>query len=416
MNALSPIYGQFCRPIFQCRRRRCRARRARRRLRPCGARPQGRAVRQESLARRQGGGAGAGRLPVRHGADHPDRSRRAGPGVLPRPGGGWRTTSTSGGSTRNGAVSSRTARCSTSRRTCRPWPASSPNMRPAASRVSPTSSPCPKGCTGVSEKFFFWKSVEGITDTLEFKGMNLATLRDVMSLRMGTSVAGQIRKRVPDGPGGADAGPFRAVCRQLALRLPGRAVQHRAHADAEGRVVSHGRHPRRAAGAGAAGGRAGRRPAARHGRSSRDPVRKRPRHSGVRTEAGETVRLSAVVSNMDSVRTYRELVGGKPAASFARRWKRDPACSGVVLYLGLDRRYEHLAHHDFVFSRDPEEEFDWIYGKGEPAPDPTCYVAAPSGTEPGVAPPGGRRCMSSSTRPISARITTGPRCSRPTAR
>ena len=28
------------------------------------------------------------------------------------------------------------------------------------------------------------------------------------------------------------------------------------------------------------------------------------------------------------------------------------------------------------------------YG-GEPAPDPTCYIAAPARTEPGVAPPGG---------------------------
>jgi len=55
---------------------------------------------------------------------------------------------------------------------------------------------------------------------------------------------------------------------------------------------------------------------------------------------------------------------------------------GVVLYLGLDRRYEHLAHHDFVFSRDAEEEFDFIYKRGEPAPDPTCYLAAPSGTLP----------------------------------
>jgi phytoene desaturase len=111
--------------------------------------------------------------------------------------------------------------------------------------------------------------------------------------------------------------------------------------------------------------------------------------SAVETEAGEIVPLSALVSNMDSVRTYRELVGGKPAASFNKRWKREPACSGVVLYLGLDRAYEHLLHHDFVFSRDPEEEFDWIYNKGEPAPDPTCYIAAPARTEPGVAPPGG---------------------------
>ena len=85
----------------------------------------------------------------------------------------------------------------------------------------------------------------------------------------------------------------------------------------------------------------------------------------------------------------RELVGGAPGKSFARRWKRDAACSGVVLYLGLDRRYEHLAHHNFVFSKDPAEEFKWIYGKGEPAPDPTCYVAASSNTEPQVAPSGG---------------------------
>jgi phytoene dehydrogenase-like protein len=61
----------------------------------------------------------------------------------------------------------------------------------------------------------------------------------------------------------------------------------------------------------------------------------------------------------------------------------------VVLYLGLDRRYEHLGHHDFVFSRDPHEEFDYIYRRGLPAPDPTCYLAAPATTDPAVAPPGG---------------------------
>jgi phytoene desaturase len=109
----------------------------------------------------------------------------------------------------------------------------------------------------------------------------------------------------------------------------------------------------------------------------------------VETDSGEIVKVAAVVSNMDSVRTYRELVGGAPAARFAKRWKREPACSGVVMYLGLDRAYAHLAHHDFVFSRDPEEEFDYIYRRGEPAPDPTCYIAAPARTEPGVAPEGG---------------------------
>jgi diapolycopene oxygenase len=48
-----------------------------------------------------------------------------------------------------------------------------------------------------------------------------------------------------------------------------------------------------------------------------------------------------------------------------------------------------LLHHNFVFSDDPHAEFDAIYRRGEPAEDPTCYVAAPARTEPGVAPPDG---------------------------
>ena len=112
--------------------------------------------------------------------------------------------------------------------------------------------------------------------------------------------------------------------------------------------------------------------------------------SGVQLDDGEQVPLAAVVSNCDSVRTHRELLAGTPAASrFEKRRGYEAACSGVVLYLGLDRRYEQLLHHNFVFSRDPHEEFDVIYRKGEPAPDPTCYVCAPAATEPDVAPPGG---------------------------
>jgi phytoene desaturase len=110
--------------------------------------------------------------------------------------------------------------------------------------------------------------------------------------------------------------------------------------------------------------------------------------TGLVLENGEIAAYDRLISNMDSVRTYRELVGGEVGEKFTRR-DFEPACSGVVLYLGLDRKYEHLAHHDFVFSRDPEEEFDAIYHRGEPAPDPTCYLAAPSVTDPGVAPDGG---------------------------
>lgn len=114
------------------------------------------------------------------------------------------------------------------------------------------------------------------------------------------------------------------------------------------------------------------------------------RVSGIVTSDGVLHRFDAVVSNMDSVRTHRELLDGTDIAdAFERQREYEPACSGVVLYLGLKKRYSQLLHHNFVFSADPHREFDDIYRQGIPAVDPTCYVCAPAVTEPAVAPAGG---------------------------
>ncbi|MBV9785582.1 MAG: phytoene desaturase [Acidisphaera sp.] len=241
---------------------------------------------------------------------------------------------------------------------------------------------------GVSEKFFFWRSVEDIGDTLDFRrNFDLTTLSDVLSLRMGATVAGTIRRKVRDARvaqmldhfvqyvGSSPYGSPAVLC-SIAHMQTDKGVWYpmggtRAVPDALAALARElGVEVRTCVGV-------------------RRVLQAGGRVTGVETESGEAVPLGAVVSNMDSVRTYRELVGGMPAERFARRRRREPACSGVVLYLGLDRGYEHLLHHDFVFSRDPEEEFDWIYRRGEPAPDPTCYIAAPARTEPGVAPRGG---------------------------
>ena len=242
---------------------------------------------------------------------------------------------------------------------------------------------------GVSDRFFFWKAVEDLKDTIDLKAnFSLSTLSDVLSLRMGATVAGTIRRHVGDKRvaqmldhfvqyvGSSPYGAPAVLCSIAHMQTDGgvwypmggtRAVPLALEALARDLGV-----------------------AIHTGVGVRRIVQRDGRAAGVETDAGETVPLAAVVSNMDSVRTYRELVGGPPAEKFERRHPRpEPACSGVVLYLGLDRGYDHLLHHDFVFSRDPEEEFDWIYRRGEPAPDPTCYVAAPARTEPGVAPPGG---------------------------
>jgi diapolycopene oxygenase len=113
------------------------------------------------------------------------------------------------------------------------------------------------------------------------------------------------------------------------------------------------------------------------------------RVTGLVTSRGAVHTFDAVVSNSDAVRTHRELVGGAAARTFDHKRDYEPACSGVVLYLGLNKRYDHIAHHDFVFSRDAHEEFHHIYDLGEPAPDPTCYLAATAATDPTSAPAGG---------------------------
>ncbi|QCN95227.1 phytoene desaturase [Azospirillum argentinense] len=241
---------------------------------------------------------------------------------------------------------------------------------------------------GISERFFFWKSVEDLGDTLKVRdSMNASTLSDVLALRMGSTVAGTIRSHVPDARAAQMLDHFTQYVGSSPYGSPAVlcAIAHMQTNDGVWYPMGGTR----------AVPLALERVARRLGVEIRTGTGVRrlevtdKRVTAVETEGGERIPVSAVVSNMDSVRTYEELVGGAPAKRFRKRRRYEPACSGVVFYLGLDRGYEHLLHHDFVFSRDPAEEFDWIYRRGEPAPDPTCYIAAPARTEPGVAPPGG---------------------------
>ncbi len=239
----------------------------------------------------------------------------------------------------------------------------------------------------ISNKFFFWKPVEDLFDTINIRAnMNPGTLKDVLSLRMGSSVAGTIRSKVKDerlaqmldhftqyvgsSPYGSPAvlcaiahmqaadgvwypmGGTRAVAEALAKLATELGATIRTDSDVASLKIVNGS------------------------------------VQGLVLANGDTVAYDSVISNMDSIRTYRELVGGEVGERYARK-DFEPACSGVVLYLGLNKRYDHILHHDFVFSRDPEEEFDYIYRRGEPAPDPTCYLAAPASTDPSVAPEGG---------------------------
>ena len=239
----------------------------------------------------------------------------------------------------------------------------------------------------ISERFFFWRPIDHISDMMDpAASFNISTLKDVMSMRMGRSVANTVRRYVPDRRvaqmldhftqyiGSSPFGSPAILCGIASMQVD-EGVWYpkggtRAVPEA---LVSLGR---------SLGVRFHTGRGVRRIHTSDQAVH------AIETEDGERVPCGAVVSNMDALRTYRELLGERAETRDAPR-DREPACSGVVLYLGLDRAYEHLAHHNFVFSDDPEAEFHAIYHKGEPAPDPTCYLAAPARSESAVAPEGG---------------------------
>ncbi len=66
----------------------------------------------------------------------------------------------------------------------------------------------------------------------------------------------------------------------------------------------------------------------------------------------------------------------------------EPSCSGFVLFLGVNRQYAQLAHHNIMFSQDYMAEFDTIFKDKKPSADPTIYICWTGCTDPTHAPPG----------------------------
>src|SRR6201999_4068852 len=68
--------------------------------------------------------------------------------------------------------------------------------------------------------------------------------------------------------------------------------------------------------------------------------------------------------------------------------KFEPACSGIVVHLGVDRTYPLLAHHNFFYSRDQKKHFHRVFREKRLPDDPTIYLVAPTRTDASQAPAG----------------------------
>ncbi|HSK79512.1 MAG TPA: phytoene desaturase family protein [Thermoanaerobaculia bacterium] len=110
---------------------------------------------------------------------------------------------------------------------------------------------------------------------------------------------------------------------------------------------------------------------------------------GVRTDAG-VYRSDALLINADFARAMTRLVPDR----LRRRWTNDRiekkkfSCSTFMLYLGIDGRYDDVAHHTIYISEDYERNLDEIERRHVLSDDPSFYVQNASVTDPTLAPRG----------------------------
>jgi diapolycopene oxygenase len=105
------------------------------------------------------------------------------------------------------------------------------------------------------------------------------------------------------------------------------------------------------------------------------------------TRDGTRHAADIIVSNMEVIPAYEKLLHEDEILMKSLE-RFEPSCSGLVLELGLDRKYPQLAHHNFFFSDRQKEHFHTVFRKRLLPPDPTIYLVAASKTDPTVAPAG----------------------------
>ncbi|MGM0381551.1 MAG: phytoene desaturase family protein [bacterium] len=111
---------------------------------------------------------------------------------------------------------------------------------------------------------------------------------------------------------------------------------------------------------------------------------------GVRLADGEEVFADEVIVNADFGYTIDNLL---PAAQL-KKWTPDKlkkkkfSCGTFMLYLGLDRKFEDLQHHNIIFADDYKNNVEEMFTHHRMTDDFSFYIQNASKTDPTLAPAG----------------------------
>ncbi len=127
------------------------------------------------------------------------------------------------------------------------------------------------------------------------------------------------------------------------------------------------------------------------GRPVRQVLVEGGRATGLLMAGGERIPADAVVVNADFAHAVQHLLPAHARGPYSDRKlaKLEFSCSTFMLYLGVDRRWDELPHHQLYLSqnirrRDPM----WARSAVLDEDDPSLYVCNPTIVDPGNAPPG----------------------------
>ncbi|MBS1536858.1 MAG: phytoene desaturase [Bacteroidetes bacterium] len=111
---------------------------------------------------------------------------------------------------------------------------------------------------------------------------------------------------------------------------------------------------------------------------------------GIILEDGTEKRADYVIVNADFAHAMKNLVEPKDRKKYTDKKlsKMKYSCSTFMLYLGLDKKYENLNHHNIFFSKDYKYNVSEIVSNSIIPEDPSFYIHNPSLIDDSLAPDG----------------------------
>ncbi|MDU4769965.1 MAG: NAD(P)/FAD-dependent oxidoreductase [Staphylococcus lugdunensis] len=109
---------------------------------------------------------------------------------------------------------------------------------------------------------------------------------------------------------------------------------------------------------------------------------------GVRLTTGESVEADYLISNMEVIPTYRELLHFSDKKIERLEKIYEPASSGLVIHLGIDKYFPQLAHHNFFFTADSKRNYREVFHDKILPYDPIIYLVNANKTDSTQAPQG----------------------------